>query len=203
MSLVTIVGNSRNGAGVNQAAVDDNGLLTTKAFTQSFELRHTVLGRAFNLNTGDITFTSGGTSYGASYLKNNGEIPIIITSFIYLLGNSTGGSGDGYVTIIANPTGGTLISAGTALTPANRAPVSKRTLEATWLKASDSTSTVTGGETLLDTLLSSPVGRNTIPVFVALDKGASLAIKYQPQTGNTSQTVQIAMACYEDFLGEG
>lgn len=179
--------------------VDSNGFAETKSFTQTFELRHSVLGYAFNLNTGTINMDS--TANGVSYLKNTGVNPLVITAYIYLLGNSTDGTGDGFVTVIENPTGGTLISGGTTGTVKNRNVNSKRTLSATW-KIGNGSQTVTGGTTLLDTLLASPAGRHSVPVFTVLENGGSIAIKYTPQSNNSSQNCQFAFAVYEDFLGK-
>ena len=89
-----------------KAAVDKDGRLSVRSLRQSFDERAVELGDAYNLNTGNITLTSGSAS-GMSYLKNNTDEVIIISSYIYLFGNTDGGATEnGRVEIIENPTPG-------------------------------------------------------------------------------------------------
>jgi hypothetical protein len=196
MTAVVIQGGGKK----NNANVDDNNLLETKSFTQTFEQLLTAEGRAFNLNTGSISFT--GTSEAAvTYLKNNEDDKLIITAFIYLLGNTTGGSGsDSQVKVIENPTSGTILTA-TAGTPKNRNFGSKNTLNVDW-RIGDSSKTSSGGTTAIESIFSG-IGRQVVSVPTVLPKGASLSILYTPPSGNTSQNVQFAIAAYLDTLKLG
>ena len=179
-------------------SVDNAGRAYTRAITQSFEENAVENGDAYNLNTGTINIA--GTASAVSYVKNNENQPLVITSFIYLFGNSTDGaaSEDSTIDVIENPTGGTLISSGSDGTPKNRnVGRQSKTLDVTW-KIGSAGSTVTGGSNLISSLFSSSSGRQIVAVKIALPKGSSIAIKYTPQASNTSQNMQFAMSTYKD-----
>lgn len=179
------------------AIVDSQGRALTKSFTQTFNERATKQGDAYNLNTGDITLTTGAS--GVLYFKNNEQKTVIITSYIYLFGNSTDGlsSEDGLVQVIENPTGGTLLSS-TAGTIKNRnVGLQSRIIDVDW-RIGDQGKTVTGGSVLIETRFSSPLGRQTVPVETAVPQAGSIAIKYTPQASNSSQICQFAIAIYID-----
>jgi hypothetical protein len=191
---ITILQSGDNNA--YKAAIDSDGRLTTKSFQESFEEKSVFQGDAYNLNTGDITI--GAAASGVSYLKNTDpNVTLIVKSFIYLLGNSGVSGEDGLVTIIENPTSGTLLS-GSAGTPKNRnAGLQQKTLNVDW-RIGSAGATVTGGSTLIDSRLATPIGRSVVAVPVAVPPGSSLAIKYTPQSSNTSQICQFAFAIYRD-----
>ena len=93
-----------NSGGV--AKVDSNNRLHVRAIT-SAELENAVHeGEAFNLSTGAITLTSGNKS-AVAYMKYNGNDPLIIKEILVIIDASTGGAGDGIITIKKNPTTGT------------------------------------------------------------------------------------------------
>ena len=152
-------------------------------------------GHSYNTNTGTINLTNGSES-GILYMLNNEDEDIVIPSFIYLLGNSTGGTSteDIEVKIYKNPTGGTLISGGTDFVPVNRDFGSANTLGATVKKGAQG-STITGGTVALDSLFPSS-GRQVVAVETILPKGASVAISVTPRSTNSSMNVQIAIAAY-------
>jgi hypothetical protein len=180
--------------------IDKNNHFHTRGTDETLEFAEVSAGNAYNLNTGDITFT-GTSAVGVSYLKNNEDQDLIITNFIYLIGTSTGGSGDQLVQVISGPTAGTLISgSGSDGTPVNRNFGSANTLAVNWQIGTGST-TVTDGTTAIETRLPSS-GRVSVPVPVVLPKGAACAIKYTPPAGNTSQKCQFAFAVYLSTLRE-
>ena len=152
-------------------------------------------GHSYNINTSTITLTDG-TESALLYMLNNEDEDLIIPSFIYLVGNSTGGTSteDIEVKIYKNPTGGTLISGGTDFVPVNRDFGSANTLGATVKKGAQG-STITGGTVAIDSLFSGS-GRQIVAVETILPKGASVAISVTPRSTNSSMNVQIAIAAY-------
>jgi hypothetical protein len=162
-----------------------------------------IAGNGYNINTGDITLTNA-TKITAIYLKNTGTKDIIVTAFIYLTGNSTGGSAttDFLYTAIVNPTAGDIITnANDVDVNINRRIGSSNTLTCQAYKGAQGETAVSGGSTLFGTRLSGS-GRQSIPFLVALPAQQSLAVDITPKTSNTNLIFQIALACYERNLGD-
>lgn len=178
------------------AKVDSDNALHTDATTTSksdFEMER---GNAYNFNTGTVTLTSDSKS-ALMYMKNIGSLDIVITWFFYLLWNTTGGTAasDILVQVEKNPTGGTLISGGTAATPVNRNFGFSDNANVTalvWAEAS----TVTWGTVAIESIFSW-VGRQAVIVPTVLRPNSSIAITVTPKTSNTNQDVQLAIAFYE------
>jgi len=176
------------------AEVTESYKLMTLSVTEAISAHHAFEETAFNINTGNITLTSANAS-SVLYLKNNDDADMVIESFIYNLGSSTGGSGFTQVQVERNPTSGTVISGGTSFDAVNRNFGSAKTLTATSKKGAEG-STSSGGTVCLDSIFPS-AGRNVISVgAIILPRGASLAVKVTPPTSNTSQTIQIAVSLY-------
>jgi hypothetical protein len=183
-------GNAAKISSTNRLAVDAISVAEERFFVGQED--------AFNINTGIINLTNGGSSSGLLYMSNTAEEKlIVITAFIYLLGNSTGGAGteDMLIQVIANPTGGTLIDSGTAFPPGNRYLGSQKVLPATVLRGAQG-STITGGTVLIESLFPGS-GRNSVPVATIVPPGSSVAVDVTPKASNTNQDVQIALAVYQ------
>lgn len=180
------------------AKVDKEGRLHVDSIGTIRESAQAQRGYAYNVNTGVLTLTNAATENGIFYIKNNENTPLIIESFFYLLGASTGGSGDGTITIIRNPSTGTLISGASEITmKKNRNFGSSRDLSADAYKGSTGT-TVTNGEDFAITFVGSSSSNRIVVPFsgLTLPKGSSVAVKYTTPSGNTSQKIAIAIACY-------
>lgn len=178
----------------NSAQVTPSNKLQTLTVTEDISAHHCFEEEAYNVNTGTISLTSAGES-GVLYFKNLEDEEIIISAFFYLLGTNTGGSGDTLVQVHRNPTGGTLISGGTAIIPVNRNFGSSRTLNVTALKGAEGL-TLSGGSVVIESLFPS-VGRQVISVgAIILPRGSSIAITITPATSTTAQDVQMAMSLY-------
>lgn len=180
-----------------EAAVTSDKRLSTSAITETESVLASSNGTRFNINTGTITLTSAANT-SLIYIANNEDNDLILQSVIYLFGNSTGGSGDATIDVIRNPlTGGIITNANAVDINANYNFGSNRNLNALTYKGATGETLLSGGTTLLSTLLSNASGR----VFISLDsivltKGSSVGVNYTPPTGNTSQGVQIAFAAY-------
>jgi hypothetical protein len=191
-----------SGAGQpNRAKVDSDLRLWTRAATESSEIVHTKLGYAFNINTGDITVTNA-TKVTLLYIKNTGTKDIIISTVIYLTGNSTNGTAatDFLWTAIVNPTAGDIIDNTNAVgMNTNRKPGSSNTLTANAYKGAVGETAVTGGTDLFGTRLASS-GRTLVPISIVLSQSQSIAFDFTAKTSNTNCIVQAAVACYEQNL---
>lgn len=182
-----------------EAAVSGGNRLESLAITEDYNTFHTTLGHAYNINTGTVTLTNA-TETGMLYIKNNEDRDLIITALIYMVGASTGGSGDISVITKKNPTTGTLISGGTDFLPINRDFGSANSLTAT-VKKGATGSTVTDGTDFITSIFTGP-GRYVVSVgAIILRKGNSITVSIVPQAGNTSVPVQIAASAYLDQSG--
>lgn len=143
-------------------------------------------GRALNVNTDQFTVDGGG-EYGLVYLKNLGGKDLEIQSWFFSIDNLTGTTtGTPVIKAYFNPTGGTLISAGTEISKVNRnggASESFTDIEA--LKASTSTATVT---TTTDPVLlqTQGSGRGFGNIFLTLPKNVSIAVTVDLKTSGNA-----------------
>lgn len=179
-----------------RAAVDSGNRLQTFATVETGGTEAAVKGDNYNANSGNINLTTSNPS-SLLYMKNVSGFDWIVNRIFYNTGASTGGSGDFYVDVIANPTQGTLISGGTAHPVYNLNFGSPKELEAISLIGSDS-STITDGEVRVSTIFSSAGTRALIGFdSIIIPDGSSIAIKLTPQQGNTSMNVQVGLNVYK------
>ena len=175
-----------------RAKVDSNYRLFTNAVTIDEDQEATKTGKSFNINTGIITLTDANET-PLFYFKNNENSNYHITAIIIGSWTSTGGTGiEPQITIVKNPTGGTIISnANDVSINSNRNFGSSEILDALAYKGATG-ETLTGG---LDHLIfvMSTSGRLVALVDEVIPKGLSLGIKYTPQTSNTSQKIYAAI----------
>ncbi len=188
----------QDGTGKSYAAkVDVDGRLHVDSINTNREEYNSQAGFSFNLNTGRITLTNGATENGVMYVKNNENFPLVITNLFYQTGASTSGTGNIYVSVIRNPTTGTLISGATAgEINVNRNFGSSRTLDVTFYKGTTG-STITDGVIALESILATTTQRIAVSAgAITLPKGSSIGIKFTTPTSNTSMVVEFAMSCY-------
>lgn len=184
-----------NGVGnATKAFVDDNHRLHTRSVAEPSQGEAAITGNSYNLNTGSITLTTANES-ALAYIKNNGERPIHIESVGYLIGNSTGGVGDLLVTLLRNPSSGSIITNATPLdVNINKNFSSQKSLTVDAYKGVEG-ATFTSGEQAYFSLLprsGNPYLINTGKIV--LGKGASIGVKIRPQVGNTLMDMQVFFA---------
>jgi len=179
----------KDGSGTSQKAkVDVNNRLHTKASTEDNKLSSIRDGESFYTQTpSSLTFTNDSTSW-IYYFKNNSNRNIIMGDITISIGQSTGGSGSFKADFKLNPTGGTLISGGTAIVPLNQNLSSDNVLDATILSGVQG-STITGG--VGDATVYGDSSRFTLPFEIILPKGFSIAFGVTPFSGNTSMEAQV------------
>lgn len=188
MKLYDATGSSRG------AKVNAFGQVFTKGVDTTLENFGATLGYTYNVNTDNISLTTGSKS-AVLYIKNNDANDVYISAIGYLLGNSTGGSGDLKVEVLSNPTAGTIVS-GAVDAPiiANKNFGTKRTLNCDIYKGAEGNA-FTDGDLAYSSLLNSAGKQYTIATGrVVLERGQSLGVNITPQSGNTSMDVQVFLA---------
>ncbi len=141
----------------------------------------------YNIASTKVTLTDTSES-AVFYLKNNEENDLIITSVFVNTSASTGTlSGQPEFRVYRNPTGGTIVSSGTAATETNQNYGSNKTLVADSFTGAEG-KTLTGHTDTVDVPLPSRAAVTLIEfsTLVVLPRGASYGLTYKPQTGSTS-----------------
>lgn len=185
----------------NYTKVDVNNRLHTQAVTQGRADEHCDTADRYNINTGNITLTSANES-ALIYLKNNEEKDLVIDSTVYILGASTGGSGNVDASIFFNPTAGTIVSNADAVAMnVNMNLGSSKTLNVDVYKGAEGY-TLTGGTEALGSLMTPPTTNIVSVGKFILPNSKSIGVKLTPQPSNTSMVVQIAFLCYLEQLNK-
>lgn len=177
------------------ARVDNENRLLTRASVQSEFDKSTSLGSAFNINTEFITITNA-TETPLLYIKNEDDFDLIVEAWFVgtdvAIGTATRQS---IMRVHANPTGGTIISAGADLDVVNRSIGSSDELNAVVKSGGDAfTLTTLGTPVLYQTQAN--VARNFGIVHLSLKKGSSLAVTIQTY-GLTSIDVYTGFQVYK------
>lgn len=182
-----------------RAEVSANNRLFTDSVTRPQLEYACITGNAYNVSTGAITLTSASAS-AVGYFKYTGDYTMIIKEILVILGDSTGGSGNGTITLLKNPQSGTIITnAVDVATTANRDFSSANIITATAYKGVE-------GDTFTDGTTFAITSRNETAQIVTFDaapiilrRGNSIGVKYQPPSGNTSQSIIIAGTVFEEL----
>ena len=182
-----------------RARVNSDNHLHTRAISESGGTDAALAGNLYNINTETINLTSANAS-ALLYMKNTDTVPWIVNRVFYNAGPSTGGTGDFLAEVIANPSAGTLVSGGSALTPHNLNFGSSKELVGTVLKGAEG-STITDGTVRVSTII--PVaGARVLISFdsIILEPGSSIAVRITPQSGNSSMDIQVGFNLYRCML---
>jgi len=179
-----------------KANVSSDHRLLTRAVTETEEIDANERGDAYNVNTGTVTLTDD-VDTPVFYIKNNEEKELVIVTLIFGFGSSTGGTTTEMIeiTIIRNPTGGTIVSGATNVDiSSNRNYGSSNTMDALAYKGATGL-TLTGGEDHIFAY-ASPKGRTVLAINENIPKGSSMGIKIKPQSSNTSMPIYVAAVSY-------
>ena len=174
-----------------KAKVDNLNRLHTHGTTRSEEEFGAIKGQTYNVNTSTISLTSANES-AVFYCKNTGDEDIFISTIGYLLGNSTSGTGDVHLTVLRNPTAGTIVTnAVAAPVEINKNFGSSKSLAADTYKGVEG-DTFTDGDVAYRSLLAGAARTYVINTGnIVLTRGTSIGIKITPQTSNTAMDVQL------------
>ena len=193
----------KDGSGGNVAQVNSKKQLSVISVSETSTQNAAREGYAYNINTGLITLTSS-TASGVIYFKNdeapiNGESDLVIDSIAVGIGNTGTLASLSEIRVIANPTGGTLISAATPVDmKANRNFGSSNSLgTTTYSYKGVEGSTVTGGNQIA--LFYGGSGRSFFPVDFILPRGSSIAITLDTQTTAGNTPIYIALIVHRKF----
>lgn len=187
----------KDGTGTGyQQRVDDQNRGHVFAVSVGEGQQATFSGDNFNGNTGEITLTSANES-GVFYLKNNSTTDVVVDRLAASTMGSTGGSATERMVLrlYRNPTGGTLITnAAAAPISSNKNFGSNEIFDGLIYKGVEG-DTVTGGD-LAYIIYVSNNNSAIVSVDLVLPKGTSLAVTFQPATGNTSQRTYFATSAH-------
>lgn len=175
----------------NKSRVDGNNRLHVQGIQESEELHAIEQGDAYNINTGEISFTAAGTCL---YLKNDEDRDLVVSAIAF--GTGTASTSDiGEITIERDTTAGDLISDATAVSMnANRNFGSNKTLTATVYKGK-SGGTSTGGTDIV-LFYHGSSARLFTTINLLLTKGSSLAVTYDPKLSSGSIKAYCAIICF-------
>jgi hypothetical protein len=176
-----------------EAKVDKDFRLHTQAVSRT-ELTQSILkGDGYNLSTGVVTLTST-TESALGYVKNEGDEPLVFSEILVIINPSSGGTGNGIIRIKRNPTAGTIITnADTNVTAANRNFASSKTIDGIIYKGGEGLTITDGSDFAIstrDAAFSGVLAFDAAPIV--LEKGSTLAVTFQPASGNVSQSVVLA-----------
>lgn len=175
--------NIKNGNSGDVMKVDPNGQGHVFAITEDEARQATDKGNEYNLNTGLIALT-GTTASAIAYFKNDEDAPFIITGVAWYVGTRSGTPTDTTIlTLIRNPTTGTIFNA----TPddgdmnSNTNFGSNKTLKSTTLfyKGTDGDTFTNGSD---HAILGAGEGRSFATVNVELPKGSGVGVKIDINT---------------------
>ncbi len=188
--IISGIGNGKS------LAVDNNNRAQTSAMTLSEASTASRNGDAYNINTGDITLTTANES-SVLYVKNNEVRDLIVTTVIFLIGSSTGGTGDLVTSVFSNTTIGTVVDDAVDVEmKENKNFGNSNSLAADAFVGSEG-KTLTNGTKVFSSRLDGAAKQYSIGTGdIILPKGSSMGIKITPQTSNTSVTLQVALATY-------
>jgi len=192
-----ILENGGDGACFNQK-VDSQNRAYTDAVMHTHAEQSAIDGRSYNINTGVVNLGDA-TKTAIMYVKNNEEVDLIIEGLFYLIGNSTGGSGDMLISVLRNPDAGTIISSAVdcEMNGVNRNFGSKTTLEVDMYQGADGDTITSSDGKAIESIFNQAAGRHSLNIgYIVLPKGASIGIEITPATGNTSLDVEFALAAH-------
>jgi len=190
----------KDGTGTGMfAKVDSDNRLHTDGISESKLQEALQQGKTWNIGTGFVTLTSANAS-GLMYLKNTGDKNLNVGLYVFLLKASTGGSGQGLVEILRNPTAGTVVSDAAAVTPTNM-HFGKTDVPDALIYSGGEAKTLTGQDDILRSLTTA-ANRLLLGISTIIPKGKSVGLRLTPPTGNSSMEVECVMEVYETTHSE-
>ena len=191
-----------NGVGnSNKALVDGNFQLHNFDVQISGAQDAVKKGNAYNINTGLIALTAA-TESGVLYLKNdespvNGESGLFIDAVAIGIDDEGTTTGMTKITVIRNPTTGTLISTASAVAMnQNRNFGSPNTLSTTTLayKGAEGHTVTDGSDIAL--FMQQPGTRGYYTIDMELTRGSSIAVKMDTDTSGGTTNIYAALICH-------
>lgn len=187
----------KDGKGTGSLAhVDRNNQLHTFARNITVTQDAVNKGNAYNINTGEIALTTT-TESAVMYFKNtespvNGESSFVIDAIAIGIDSLGTTSGMSKITLVRNPTGGTIIDNATSVDMnVNRNFGSSNSLDSLIYKGAEG-NTLTGGDDF-GVFYQNTGTRGFYTIDTELPKGSSLGINIDTQTSSGTTNVYIAI----------
>jgi len=191
----------------NHQRVNANNEALTSATTRTPFLSALIRGESFDVEINTIAVTVA-TNVGLIYIKNTNTTEVLYLDHLFFeYGDSTNGvSTQDFITLnmVANPTTGTLITAGTALTPFNRLIGSAAPATGTFL-GNTGIQTITNGTTgytIQLTSNSAVAGTFNTAIDIALMPNQAWACTYDGLASNTSQNISFGVKFHYEALDQ-
>lgn len=173
------------GTGLRAQVNSKNRLVTeTVTFDREDDAISSEVG--YQLTSGQVIYTSGGTPAGVFFMKNLEAVDVVLDRVVLMIGTATGATGDWFHRIIRNPTGGSLISNAIPGGISNSNHGSANILNGgDEIFKGIETDDVTGGTGVA---LPVHVGNNRIlfPIGRRIPKNSSFAVEITPPVGTTA-----------------
>lgn len=181
-----------DGAATYKVGATARGQIKAFSVSESEAQEATELGDGYNINTGVIGLTSS-TESGVLYFKNGESRRFIVEAIAVGVGSAGTVTDVSQITLVKNPTGGTLISNATAVDiNENRSFGSSNTVASSLAYKGAEGNTVTGGDDAL--LFFQPAGGRLIAdIQLELNPGNSIAVKIDTNTSSGTTNVYAAV----------
>ena len=194
--MAEIIKDGRTG---DTAKVDTNNRIHTQSLSVSATLHEHLESNAYDVSTGQLVDLGGVVDSGLIYVKNIGDLDLIVETIFIDTGNSNIADLAGTLTWHLNPDAGTVISEALAAQVLSRRIGSPVNISAQAYTAAVGGKTLSGGDTI--TL---PFPQNAGVPFAKpfiIPKGQSFGVSYQAPVGTTSMDVQVGLLVIIDTTG--
>jgi hypothetical protein len=169
-----------------RAQVNAKNRMVVEAVTFDREDDAISSGVGYQLTSGQVTYTSGGTPAGVFYMENKEDVDVVLDRVVFMVGTPSGATGDWFHRIIRNPTGGTLITNAVPGGISNSNHGSANILNGgEFIYKGTESDTVTGG-TGVPLPVQPASNRILFPIGRRIPKNQSFAIEVTPPPGITS-----------------
>lgn len=177
------------------AKVDSSNRLEVHAVQETETTEAVENGDAYNINSGTIGLTSSTVS-GVLYVKNNEDRDLIIDAVAVGIGSAGTVSDVSTITVIRNPSTGTLIESSPTNVDINqnRNFGSSKTLTADAYKGAEA-DTITNGDDIIQFFAAAGT-RLFAPIDLLLSKGDSIGITIDTNTSSGTTNVYAAIVCH-------
>lgn len=181
-----------DGAATYKVGATSRGQIKAFSVSETEAQEATELGDGYNINTGVIGLTSS-TESGVLYFKNGESRRFIVEAIDVGIGSAGTVTDVSQITLVKNPTGGTLISNATAADiNENRSFGSSNTLASSLAYKGAEGNTVTGGDDAL-LFFQAAGGRLIADIELELNPGNSVAVKIDTNTSSGTTNVYAAV----------
>jgi hypothetical protein len=153
-------------------------------------------GQGWQIASGPVSFTSA-TASAILYVKNTGELDLVLDRAVLVLGTPTGGVGDWTFQTLRNPTAGTIVDNALEAGISNSNHGSGNVPQATYYKGVQGDTLTDGSGAPLPIQQAS--NRTVFPLGRRLPTGSSIGWKLTPPSGTTAATGVLVTHFYYDL----